>query len=375
MTSVCDLAPTHIRTIAPYLPGKPIAELARELGLDEADIIKLASNENPMGASPRALAAIENVLMDIGRYPDGNGFDLKQALSARLNVSPARIVLGNGSNDVLDMAARALLAPGLSAVYARYAFAVYPLAVQTAGARGIEVVAKDVVAKDVAATNWGHDLDAMRAAIEADTRLIFIANPNNPTGTFIPPHEIKAFLDTVPPQVAVVLDEAYFEYLPAELRGDSLAWIDAHPNLIVTRTFSKAYGLAGLRLGYAVCHEDMAALLNRVRQPFNANSFALAAAVAAMEDAAFLDHCLHLNREGMAQLTAGLTDLGVAYIPSFGNFVACRVGDAARVNRALLERGVIVRPIANYGMPEHLRVSIGLPEELTRFLHVLREVL
>jgi len=365
MTSTCDLAPAHIRAIAPYLPGKPIAELAREWGLDEADIIKLASNENPLGASPRALAAIENVLMDVARYPDGNGYDLKQALSARLGVPATRIVLGNGSNDVLEMAARALLTPGTSAVYSRYAFAVYPLAVQASGARGIETPAR----------NWGHDLDALRAAIEADTRLIFIANPNNPTGTFIPPEEIKAFLEAVPSQVAVVLDEAYFEYLPAELRGDSPAWIDAHPNLIVTRTFSKAYGLAGLRLGYALCHEDMAALLNRVRQPFNANSFALAAAVAAMEDEPFLDHCLHLNREGMAQLTAGLSELGVEFIPSFGNFVACRVGDAARVNRALLERGVIVRPIANYGLPEHLRVSIGLPEELTRFLHVLREVL
>lgn len=358
-------APGHIRAIAPYQPGKPIAELAREMDLDEAGIVKLASNENPLGASPRALAAIQEAMGDLARYPDGGGFDLKRALSARLGVASGRIVLGNGSNDVLEMAARAFLAPGTSAVYSRYAFAVYPLAVQAAGARGIETPARD----------WGHDLDAMLAAIRPDTRLVFIANPNNPTGTLVAPAALKDFVERVPAGVGIVLDEAYFEYLPAELRGDSLAWLDAHPNLIVTRTFSKAYGLAGLRVGYAVCHEAAADLLNRVRQPFNVNSLAQAAAVAALEDEAFLAHGLKVNREGMAQLTAGLDALGVPHIPSHGNFLACRVGDAARVNRALLERGVIVRPVAGYGMPEHLRVSVGLAEENTRFLKVLAEVL
>ncbi|MDR3395616.1 MAG: histidinol-phosphate transaminase [Parasulfuritortus sp.] len=363
--SLIEHAPAHIRAIAPYQPGKPISELAREMGLDESDIIKLASNENPLGASPRALAAIENVLMEVARYPDGNGYDLKTALSERMGVTREQIVLGNGSNDVLEMAARAFLAPGVSAVYSQYAFAVYPIAVQATGARGIEVPARD----------WGHDLPAMLKAIEPDTRLVFIANPNNPTGTLASPAEMTEFLAAVPENVAVVLDEAYYEYLSADLRGDSLALLAAHPNLIVTRTFSKAYGLAGLRVGYALCAPDVAGLLNRVRQPFNVSNLAQAAAVAAMEDIPFMEECLAINAAGMIQLTDGLQGLGVEFIPSHGNFVCCRVGDAAAVNRALLERGVIVRPVAGYGMPEHLRVSIGMEKENTLFLKALAEVL
>ncbi len=360
-----DRAPAHIRAIAPYPPGKPIEELAREMGLDEADIIKLASNENPLGASPRALAAVEHILLDLARYPDGNAYALRQVLAGRLAIDPAGIVLGNGSNDVLEMAARAFLAPGASAVYSQYAFAVYPLAVQAIGARGIQVPARD----------WGHDLKAMLAAIEPDTRIVFIANPNNPTGTLASPVEVESFLADVPDRVLVVLDEAYHEYLPADLRGDSLAWLAAHPNLMVTRTFSKAYGLAALRVGYALCAPAVADLLNRVRQPFNVNSPAQAAAVAALEDEAFLDRCLQINAQGMTQLTRGLGEMGIEYIPSHGNFLTFRAGDAAGVNRRLLERGVIVRPVGNYGMPEHLRVSVGLPEENARFLAVLAEVL
>lgn len=358
-------APAHIRALAPYQPGKPIAELAREMGLDEAGIVKLASNENPLGASPRALEAIRQALPELARYPDGAGFQLKAALSRRMGMAPERIVLGNGSNDVLEMVARAFLTSDTSAVYSRHAFAVYPLATQAAGALGIEVAAKD----------WGHDLEAMLAAIRDDTRVVFIANPNNPTGTLVAGSALKAFVDRVPDRVCVVLDEAYHEYLPREHQAGSLAWIDAHPNLVVTRTFSKAYGLAGLRVGYAVCHEEMADLLNRVRQPFNVNSLAQVAAVAALEDEAYLEEGLRINREGMAQLTAGLEALGVSYIPSQGNFLACRVGDATGVNRALLARGVIVRPIGNYGMPEHLRVSVGLARENARFLSALAEVL
>jgi len=363
--SLTDHAPAHIRAIAPYQPGKPIAELAREMGLDESDIIKLASNENPLGASPRALAAIENVLMEVARYPDGNGYDLKSALSERHGVTREQIVLGNGSNDVLEMAARAFLMPGASAVFSQYAFAVYPLAVQAAGARGIEVPAR----------NWGHDLPAMLKAIEPDTRIVFIANPNNPTGTLAGPDEMAGFLAAVPEDVAVVLDEAYYEYLSEDLRGDSLALLDKHPNLIVTRTFSKAYGLAGLRVGYALCSLEVASLLNRVRQPFNVSNMAQAAAVSAMEDTAFLEECLAINAAGMVQITEGLRALGVEFIPSHGNFVCCRVGDAAAVNRALLERGVIVRPVAGYGMPEHLRVSIGMEYENRLFLEALAGVL
>jgi histidinol-phosphate aminotransferase len=363
--SLIEYAPAHIRAIAPYQPGKPISELAREMGLDESDIVKLASNENPLGASPRALAAIENVLMEVARYPDGNGYNLKLALSERLGMAREQIVLGNGSNDVLEMAARAFLAPGASAVYSQYAFAVYPLAIQATGARGIEVPAR----------NWSHDLSAMLEAIEPDTRVVFIANPNNPTGTLAAPEEVIRFLAAVPTEVAVVLDEAYYEYLSADVRGDSLALLAKHPNLIVARTFSKAYGLAGLRVGYALCAPDVAGLLNRVRQPFNVSNLAQAAAIAAMEDTTFLEECLAINKAGMTQVTEGLRTLGVEFIPSHCNFVCCRVGDAAAVNHALLKRGIIVRPIAGYGMPEHLRVSIGMEYENALFLKALTEVL
>jgi histidinol-phosphate aminotransferase len=362
---LCDLAPPYIRSIAPYQPGKPIAELAREMGLEPSGIVKLASNENPLGTSPFALRAIRAALDELARYPDGNGFELKQALSAKLGVAPERIVLGNGSNDVLDMAARAFLAPGLEAIYSQHAFAVYPLAVQSVGARGVEVAAKD----------YGHDVAAMRRAITARTRAIFIANPNNPTGTLVPPGELERFLESVPREVLVVLDEAYREYLPEELRADSLAWLERFPNLVVTRTFSKIYGLAGLRVGYALASPAVADLLNRVRQPFNVNSLALAAAAAALADEDFVRRGYELNRSGMAQITGGLRRLGVEYIPSYGNFVSFRAGDAAAVYRRLLERGVIVRPIASYGMPEHLRVTIGLEAENERFLEALAQAL
>lgn len=363
--SFCDSAPAHIRAIAPYQPGKPIAELAREMGLEEQAIVKLASNENPLGPSPRALGALADALQDLARYPDGSGFELKEALSVRLRVQPQQIVLGNGSNDVLELVSRAFLTPGSSAVHAQYAFAVYPLAIQAVGAIGIEVPARA----------WGHDLEAMLTAIRPDTRLLFIANPNNPTGTLAAPQELQAFVERVPSRVGIVLDEAYFEYLPAELRADSLAWIGRHANLIVTRTFSKAYGLAGLRVGYAVADTAVADMLNRVRQPFNVNSLALVAAQAALDDEAFLNASVELNRQGMTQLTRGLEALGVGYIPSRGNFLACRLGDAAAINRALLARGVIVRPIAGYGMPEHLRVSVGLAQENQRFLDALADIL
>lgn len=361
----CEFAPPYVRAIAPYQPGKPISELARELGLNEADIVKLASNENPLGPSPMALAAAQDALHDMALYPDGAGFALKAKLSEKLGVAANQVVLGNGSNDILDMAARAFLAPGTSAVYAQHAFAVYPIATQTVGAQGIAVPAK----------NYGHDLAAMRAAIRDDTRVLWIANPNNPTGTFLPWAEIEAFLETVPPQVLVVLDEAYGEYLPTDDRCDTLAWIERFPNLLISRTFSKAYGLAGLRVGYGVGHPDVIDLLNRVRHPFNVNAPALAAAEAALDDIEFLLRSYALNSAGMAQLTAGLTDMNVATVPSKGNFLLAKVGDAARINAELLKRGVIVRPVANYGLPEFLRVSVGLAGQNTRFLDALRACL
>ncbi|MBI1284774.1 MAG: histidinol-phosphate transaminase [Thiobacillus sp.] len=364
--STCvGLAPAHVRAIAPYLPGKPISELARELGLNEADIVKLASNENPLGPSPRALEAAQDALHDMALYPDGAGFALKAKLSAKLGVSADQIVLGNGSNDVLDMVARAFLMAGTSSVYSQHAFAVYPIATQTAGAQGIAVQAK----------HYGHDLAAMRMAIRDDTRVLWIANPNNPTGTFLPWHEIEAFLKEVPRRVLVVLDEAYGEYLPHAERCDTAAWLARFPNLLISRTFSKAYGLAGLRVGYGLGNSAVIDLLNRVRHPFNVNAPALAAAEAALDDDAFLARSYALNTSGMGQLLGGLARLGIETVPSKGNFLLARVGDATRINAELLKRGVIVRPVANYGLPEFLRVSVGLAGQNARFLDALKDCL
>lgn len=365
MLDACEQSPSYIRAIAPYQPGKPISELAREMGLDEAGIIKLASNENPLGTGDAARCAIEAQLADIARYPDGSGFDLKRALAAHLKVGESSVVLGNGSNDVLEMVARAFLAPGTSAVFSAHAFAVYPIATQESGATAIVVPARE----------FGHDLDAMAAAVRGDTRVVWVANPNNPTGTFCNAASIEAFLARVPRKVIVVLDEAYYEYLPESVRFDSMRWLERFPNLVITRTFSKAYGLAGLRVGYAVAHPEVADLLNRVRQPFNVSSIAQAAAVAALGDVAFVERSRELNRRGLHQITTGLDKLQRGYIPSFGNFLTFHAGAAGRVYQKLLEQGVIVRPIGGYGMPEHLRVSIGLESENERFLRALQTAL
>jgi histidinol-phosphate aminotransferase len=368
---LCEQSPSYIRAIAPYQPGKPISELAREMGLDENRIIKLASNENPRGVSPKAKAAIERELAGLSRYPDGNAFDLKAALARRYGVHEEQIVVGNGSNDLLELAAGAFLAPGTAAVYAQHSFAVYPLATQARGAMGIVVPAK----------NYGHDLPAMLASITPETRVVFIANPNNPTGTFVRGDELEAFLDRAPKNVAVVLDEAYTEYLPPESRYDSVAWLKQYPNLIVTRTFSKVYGLAGLRVGFGLMQAPVADLLNRVRQPFNVNSLALAAAVAALEDRDFVAKSYAMNRAGMARLEDGLKALGLDSIPSVANFLSFRVPRADAKPRAgavydkLLRQGVIVRSVAGYGMPDHLRVTVGLPEENEKFLEALKTAL
>jgi histidinol-phosphate aminotransferase len=359
---ICDLAPAYVRAIAPYEPGKPISELAREAGLDETAIIKLASNENPLGVSPLAGNAIKRALAGLARYPDGNGFELKRALALRYGVGEKRIVLGNGSNDVLELAARAFLAPGLEAIYSQHAFAVYPLVVKAIGARGIEAPAR----------NFGHDLGAMRRAITPKTRMVFIANPNNPTGTLLAAAELEAFVSALSQEIVAVVDEAYFEYLPETLRAHSLEWLERYPNLIVTRTFSKIYGLAGLRVGYAFADPGVADLMNRVRQPFNVNSLSLVAAAAALDDGDFVRKSFELNQAGMREITAGLKNLGLDYIPSHGNFVSFRVTDAAAVFERLLAMGVIVRPIASYGMPRHLRVTIGLESENARFLESLK---
>ncbi len=358
---LCDLAPGYVRAIAPYQPGKPIAELAREMGLNEVDIVKLASNENPLGPSPLALAAIQECLPELARYPDGNGFTLKSAIATKYGVKPEQIVLGNGSNDVLEFAARAFLKPGDSAVYSQHAFAVYPLVVQAVGARGIEVPAKD----------FGNDPQAMLEAIEDDTRLIFIANPNNPTGTLIMPDVLLGFIEQVPRNVLVLLDEAYFEYLAPEVTPKSIEWLARFPNLLIARTFSKAYALAGLRVGFGLAHPNVVGMLNRVRQPFNVSSVAQVAAVAALGDTNHLQRGVALNAAGMQQICAGLKQIDLSYIPSFGNFLSFRIGGATAMYQRLLKRGIIVRPVANYGMPDYLRVSIGLEVENEKFLSAL----
>lgn len=362
-------APDYIKAIAPYQAGKPIDELAREFGLDPAGIVKLASNENPLGMPKSAQQAVARVVAGLGRYPDPNGFELKAALAARYSVPANWITLGNGSNDLLELASLAFLAPGTSAVYSQYAFTVYRLATQARGARHIVVPARD----------HGHDLAGMLEAIEDDTRLVFIANPNNPTGTFLPAEQVQQFLAQVHEchgnRVTVVLDEAYNEYLDPELRFDSARWVEQYPNLIVSRTFSKAYGLAGLRVGFAIAQAPLTDLLNRVRQPFNVNSLAQAAAIAALADNQFLQESYTLNKAGKAQLVQAFQRLGLRYVPSYGNFVLVHVGDAPGINLQLLKRGVIVRPVAGDGLPEWLRVSIGLETENARFIQALEDIL
>jgi histidinol-phosphate aminotransferase len=366
MTDFLALAQPGVQQLSPYVPGKPVDELARELDLDPASIVKLASNENPLGPSPKALEAIRGELAELTRYPDGNGFELKSRLAARCGVQINQVTLGNGSNDILDLVARAYLAPGLNAVFSQYAFAVYPISTQAVGAQGKVVPAQD----------YGHDLEAMLAAIDENTRVVFIANPNNPTGTWFGPDALERFLARVPGNVLVVLDEAYIEFAEGDELPDGLKYLARYDNLLVSRTFSKAYGLAALRVGYALSSAQIADVLNRVRQPFNVNSLALAAACAALDDADYLAHSRQLNDAGMAQLEAGLRELGLSWIPSKGNFIAVDFGrDTAAINQALLRAGVIVRPVAGYGMPNFLRVSIGLPAENVRFLDALAMVL
>jgi histidinol-phosphate aminotransferase len=361
--TLADQSLPYVRAISPYQPGKPITELAREMGIPVDRILKLASNENPLGMSPKAKKAVEAAIGGIERYPDQ--FELIARVAERCGVAQNQVVLGNGSNDVLDLVARVFLAPGRSAVFAQHAFAVYPLATLSTGAELISTPAK----------NYGHDLGAMRAAIRPDTRIVWIANPNNPTGNFLPYPEVRAFLEAVPANVVVVLDEAYNEYLPPAERVDTAAWIKDFPNLVVTRTFSKIFGLAGLRVGYALASAEIADLMNRVRQPFNVNNLAIAAAVAALDDHLFVAESYELNRRGMEQLVAGLKRLGLEHIPSHGNFVTFRAGDGAAVNQKLLRQGVIVRPIGGYGLPEWLRVTIGTEPENARFLEALEKSL
>lgn len=365
-----DLAIPGVRALSPYLPGKPIGELERELGL--SSIVKLASNENPLGPSPKALEAVRRVLPELHLYPDGGGFELKAALASKLGVEATQITLGNGSNDVLELAARAFLSPSVKAVFSEHAFAVYPIATQAVGAGASVAPAHD----GSRGPRYGHDLEAMARRIDAETRMVFVANPNNPTGTCLGSDELYRFLSALPDHVITVVDEAYYEYVDAPGYPNAVEWLPEFPNLVVTRTFSKAYGLAGLRVGYAVSSPGIADLLNRVRQPFNVNTPALEAAKAALDDGEHLARSVRLNREGLVQLGEALAERKLAAIPSAGNFISFDLGrPAAPIYDALLREGVILRPIANYGLPNHLRVTVGTAEQNAIFLAALDRVL
>ncbi len=368
--SAFDSALAQIKALTPYLPGKPVEELERELGIGNAD--KLASNENPLGCSPRVHDAIRRASERIQLYPDANGYYLKHRLAAKLGVDPAQITLGNGSNDVLDLVARSFLDGSGEAVFSQYAFMVYGMVTQACGAKAQIARAFDATQ----AQPCGHDLGAMLALINNRTRVIFIANPNNPTGTWTARAELQEFIEKVPGHIAVVVDEAYFEYVELPEYPNSLAWLAAHPNLVVTRTFSKIYGLAGLRLGYAISSPELADLFNRVRQPFNGNSLALAAAEAALDDDAFVAHSRENNREGLRRMQQWFTERDVDFIPSVGNFISVRFGERSpQVYQALLEAGTIVRPIANYGLADYLRISVGKPAQIDRLLERLEPLL
>ena len=353
----------RIAALNPYKPGKPVDEVARELGIN--DIVKLASNENPRGPGEKVQQAIADASKELSRYPDGGGFVLKARLAEKIGLDPAQLTLGNGSNDVLDLIARVVLEPGAQAIVAEHSFVVYRLAVTCCGGDLVTVPAKA----------YGADLPAMLDAVTDQTRLVFIANPNNPTGTRTPDSELLPFLEALPEHVWVVLDEAYLEYADADDHPNGASLLGRFPNLIVTRTFSKVYGLAAVRFGYGASSPEFADLLNRARQPFNVNALAMAASLAALDDDDYVNDSVVLNRAGMAQMTEGLTALGYDYIPSAGNFVAFDCGEPGdALFQRMLKEGVIVRAIAEYGLPNHVRVSIGLAAENERFLSVLAQV-
>lgn len=357
-----------VQSLHPYQPGKPISELAREFGLNEDDIVKLASNENPLGPSAKVLAAITNALPELTLYPDGAGFALKKALSDKFGIAQNQITLGSGSSDILDFVTRVFVNDGDNVVTSQHAFAVYGIVSSIVGAQCIAAPAQ----------HYGHDLDAMLAAINERTKVVFVTNPNNPTGTWVSKQQLTAFLDRVPAHILVLLDEAYFEFVQDADYPNGLALLPHYPNLVVARTFSKAYGLAALRVGYGVSSPEIADLFNRVRPPFNVNSLALAAAVAALDDDDYVQRSIENNRAGLRQLEQGFHALKLAYIPSVANFIAFQMPagvKAAEVFQKLLAKGVIVRPVAGYELPDHLRVSVGTAAENATFLHALAAVL
>ncbi|MGZ8135917.1 MAG: histidinol-phosphate transaminase [Methylococcaceae bacterium] len=364
MENIYSLAAKGVQKLIPYKAGKPIEELERELGLTE--IVKLASNENPLGPGKKALEAIQAALPKLSLYPDGNGFNLKQALARKYGVDVSQITLGNGSNDILELVARAFLTPELEVVFSQHAFAVYPIVTQAVGATAVIAPA----------LNYGHDLDGMLSRVTEKTRVVFIANPNNPTGTLLSQTSLEVFIKALPETCLCVLDEAYFEFVNSAEPINSIDWLQHYPNLIITRTFSKAYGLAGLRMGYSFSSPEIADIMNRVRQPFNNNTMALVAAEAALSDEEYLQQTIAVNTVGMQQLIDGFKSLGLEWIPSAGNFISVDLKQPGQaVYEALLKKGVIVRPIANYELPNHLRISIGTKAENQFFLEALADTL
>ncbi|HDK38216.1 MAG TPA: histidinol-phosphate transaminase [Thiolapillus brandeum] len=371
MTDFSSLTTPGINDLHPYVPGKPIEELERELGL--SGTIKLASNENPLGPSPLGMEAAARTITHINLYPDDSGYRLKAKLADKYGLLAEQLVLGAGSSDVIDMVARTFLAPGSNAVISRYSFAMYPIYTTAAGAH---CRVAEAYSPEHQSMPYGHDLQAMASLVDEDTRVVFIANPNNPTGTWLPVGALKNFIQDLPPETVVVLDEAYTEYVTEQEFPDGVNWLKEFPNLIVTRTFSKIYGLAGLRIGYGMANAELSDLIQRVRHPFNVNMPALAAAEAALDDEGFLQQSRETNAVGLAQLTSGFAAMGLSWIPSIGNFITVNLQrDGAEVYQRLLEKGVIVRPVANYDLPEHIRVTVGTETENQRFLEALQEVL
>ncbi|NPA71891.1 MAG: histidinol-phosphate transaminase [Gammaproteobacteria bacterium] len=364
----CDVVQPQILGINPYVPGKPVSELQRELGLTY--ISKLASNENPLGASPKAIEAIQNALTEIARYPDGGAYALKSTLAKCLDVSVEQLAIGNGSNELLELVARVFAGSADEIIYSQYGFAVYPISAQIVGATGVEIPA----------VQYGHDLPAMLAAITSKTKIVYLANPNNPTGTLFNRTALETFLSQVPREVVVVLDEAYVEYAQAQQTEsdypNGIDYLTIYPNLLVSRTFSKAHGLASLRVGYLVGCTEIIQYINQVRAPFNVNALALAAAEAALKDTGFVEKVITLNQQGMRQILEALSQLNIEHIPSVGNFVCINLGEKAlEINERLLHEGVIVRPVANYGLTDFLRVSIGTQVENQHFIDALKSIL
>jgi histidinol-phosphate aminotransferase len=354
-----------LQNVPVYQPGRPIEEVARELGLPAHDVIKLASNENPLGPSPAALAAMQKAIASLHLYPDGNAFYLKQKLAKKLNLEPTNLILGNGSNEIIEFVGHALMGPGVDVVMSQYCFAVYPIVTRLFVANPIVVPARD----------YGHDLPAMLAAITPKTKVVFVANPNNPTGTLAPREEILRLVREVPQNVLLVMDEAYIEFLDEPM--DLIAPIrrGEHPNLLLMRTFSKIYGLAGLRLGYGIAQPELIAALEKIRQPFNINSIAQAGALAALDDVEHVRKTRANNAEGLKFFKESLKPLGVEFIPSAANFILVCVGDGQQMFDAMQRQGVIVRPLGGYQLPEWIRISIGTPEENKRCLAALRKAI